>query len=365
MKTVNINKELNIKPVNNYKTYLNPEYLYIPIYDINYFKFKKNDIIYKGSIIYDDSKRIIYSPVSGTISNILLNKNKGYAIIHNDLKETSLTNGRSRRIKDIKKEVFLSYIKNNKLINILKNNINYLYINCIDVEPYFYNRYTYLKEDIKEILEVLDNIANILNIKKIILVVKEDYQDILNKYEFNIIETKTIEYKKINGIYPIGNDDLLKKYLIHNNNDNLINLDDVMEIIYDVKKNRPILEQYITINGNNTNNPIVLKIKKYTLIEDVLKYSNNYLNNQVYLINNSLYSKNIDIKNKVIDDVVKGIIINKNNDINELPCNNCGLCYNVCPYKINPLIKSNKCIKCGLCNYVCPNKINVVERYQK
>ena len=91
----------------------------------------------------------------------------------------------------------------------------------------------------------------------------------------------------------------------------------------------------------------------------------NLVDNVRYLKNNSLYSYNINVANEIIDENLRGIIINESKSIKELPCNNCGLCYNVCPYKINPLVKSDKCVKCGLCNYVCPSKIKIYERKEK
>ena len=54
------------------------------------------------------------------------------------------------------------------------------------------------------------------------------------------------------------------------------------------------------------------------------------------------------------------IIVNKKDKVLESKkrkdnCSNCGLCYTLCPWHINPL-KTNNCYNCGLCNYVCPSK---------
>ena len=365
MKVININKDLNINPIKDFKYFLNPEYIYIPIKDVNKLNCKKNDEVLKGSLIYKDIKNTIYSPISGKIKNLIKLKRCNYLLIQNDYKETTLNNGKSRRIKGMSKESFISYINSSKIKSVLTHNINILYINCFDIDPYIYNRYMYLKENFKEIIEMLEHISNIFKINKIYLVVSSDYQEIIDKYSKLILQTGNISFKIVNNIYPIGIDDLLKKNLITNSKENLLNLDDIINIIYDVKKNRPILEKYITINGNKANEKIVMNVKKYTLLNDVLRITNNLIDNVKYLKNNSLYSYNINTANEIIDEELNGVIINETKQIKDLPCNNCGLCYNVCPYKINPLIKNDKCIKCGLCNYVCPHKINVIERYQK
>ena len=212
---------------------------------------------------------------------------------------------------------------------------------------------------------MLINIAGIFNVKKIILVLKDEYEEFINYYGNTIIETGNIEYKIVNGIYPIGRIDLLEKYLIHNDKDVILNIEDINQIIHDVKRNRPVIEKYITINGNNVKIPYVLKVKKYSLVIDLLKHTDNLQKDVNYILNNSLCGEVLDLGMSLVDDEFNGIIINKNIKNKELSCNNCGACYNICPYKINPLIKNNKCIKCGLCNYICPHKISVVERYQK
>ena len=262
MKVININKDLNITPVKDFKYYLDPEYIYIPIHDINKLKCRKNANVLKGSLIYKDIKNTIYSPVSGKVINLIKLKRSNYLLIQNDFKESSLNNGKSRRIKGMSKEDFTSYINDSKIKSVLSQNINTLYINCFDIDPFIYNRYMYLKENFKDIIDILEHISNIFGINHIYLVVSSDYHDIIDKYSKLILQTGNITFKIVNNIYPIGIDNLLKKHLITNSKEDLLNLDDIVNIIYDVKKNRPILEKYITINGNKANEKVVINVKK-------------------------------------------------------------------------------------------------------
>ena len=365
MKTINISKELNIDVLNNFKMLLNPDFLYIPIDNINFLVCKKNQKILKEDILYKSSINTIYSPVSGKVKDIIKTKNKYYLLLKNDFMENSINEGKSRRVKGLKKDLFLSYVNNDTTRVKLSNDINTLYINCIDNDPYIFNKYMYLKEEMKDILNFLQNMADIFHISNIILVLKDEYQDIINEYSLSILESGNVSYKIINGVYPIGNNDLLNKHLIKNKGDILLDLNDINELIYDVKKNRKCLEKYITINGDSAKNRVVLKVKKYSLISYILKETDNNLENVNYILNNSLCGRKVDLGMDIVLDDTLGIIINGNNIIRELPCNNCGLCVNVCPYKLNPLVKNKKCNKCGLCNYVCPHKINIVERFQK
>ena len=62
---------------------------------------------------------------------------------------------------------------------------------------------------------------------------------------------------------------------------------------------------------------------------------------------------------------MKGVIIIPKFNEEEKPCNLCGMCYKICPVKVNPKNvmdtgkKSKNCIDCGLCTYICPCKINL------
>ena len=112
----------------------------------------------------------------------------------------------------------------------------------------------------------------------------------------------------------------------------------------------------LNINGNIKTT--VFKATKYTILKELLEYLKIDINDIEICLNNSLINKNIGIQ-YVINEETKLIIINKKDKVLESKrkdtCSNCGLCYTLCPWHINPL-KTNKCYDCGLCNYICPSK---------
>ena len=78
MKKIDIQKELNIKPVKIYKEVLDPDMVYIPVSSgINV----NNTYVYKDSVIDGVSL-----PISGFIVNKVLLKNREYYCISNDFK---------------------------------------------------------------------------------------------------------------------------------------------------------------------------------------------------------------------------------------------------------------------------------------
>lgn len=357
MKTINLLNECNLKVLNNYNEILNTDYIFIPIKDEEKIVVKTNDKVLKGSLIYDGDEKL-YSSISGIVLKVINLNNHKYLAIKNDYKERS-SNLRARNIDNITKEKFLSYLDNNILKELLNKDINNLYINAIDDDPYIYNKYMYLKKNIKDIYTISALLKKIFNINNIAIIIKNSYHELLGEYKVDL------KYIRVPDIYPIGHEKVLKKHLVLNENDLLIDLYDVIDLIYNVIKNKKIYEKYITINGNYIINPAVICVKKYSYLNNILtnfKFKGNDYN---IIINNSLCGNIIDPKNIVITDDIDGVIINKNENYNPSKCTKCSLCYNVCPMKINPLIKNKKCIKCGLCNFVCPSKINVVDEVQR
>ena len=357
MKTINLLNRCDLKVLNNYKVILNTDYIFIPIKDESKIVVKKGEKVLKGTLVYDDIDKY-YSSISGVVLDVIKLNNYKYLTIKNDYKELTHST-RARDLDSMSKDKFLSYITNNKIKEILNNNINNLYINAIDDDPYIYNKYMYLKNNIKDIAILCKYLRKNFNIENIKMVIKNSYHELLGEYKVDL------KFIRVPDIYPIGNNDILRKHIINNNDDYLIDLKDIINIIYEVIKNKMIFEQYITINGNYVKNPAVVSVKKYSYLNNIL--SNYKLLGSDYniILNNSLCGKIIDPKNIIITDNIDGVIINKVEDYKQCKCSKCGLCANVCPMKINPLVKNSKCIECGLCNFVCPSKINIVDEVQR
>ena len=357
MKTINLLNKCNITVLNTYNVILNTDYIFIPIKDENNIVVKKGDKVLKGTLVYDDIDKY-YSSISGIVLDVIKLNNYKYLTIKNDYKELTHST-RARDLDTMSKDKFLSYITNNKLKEILNNNINNLYINAIDDDPYIYNKYMYLKNNIKDIAMLCKYLKKNFSIENIKMVIKNSYHELLGEYKVDL------KYTRVPDIYPIGHKDILSNYLINNNNDYLIDLNDIINVIYEVVKNKMMHEQYITINGNNIKNPSVVSVKKYSYLNNILSNYKLISDNYNIILNNCLCGKVIDPKNIIITSDIDGVIINKISKYKESKCSKCGLCTSVCPMKINPLVKNKKCIECGLCNFVCPSKINIVDEVQR
>lgn len=365
MKTIDIANEQGIKPINRSSSFLNVEYIYIPVKNKMFLQVKNNEYIYKGSCIYNEANNIIKSPISGFIKGFVTIGNLDYLVVKNDFKELSIMTGRARNFEKFQKEDFIKLLNNENLIHIFSGYIDTLYINFIDDEPYFFNKYIFLKEELSDVQKLAKCISNLFNIKNINFVIKNCYLDFMNNNNDIVTNTGKISFMSIPNIYPIGNDDLLKKYLIHNDSSKLMSYNDFLYLLYIIKKNTDLSEKYITIYGNAMTEGYTIKVKKYTYLNDVFRRLNLNFGDVDFILNNSLCGQSINPNEIIINEEFNGVIVNKKTVDISLSCNKCGMCYEVCPIKINPLLMSSKCLKCGLCNYVCPAKINVIERYQK
>lgn len=333
---INIRKEQKIAIPQEYLEYLNPNYVFIPI--------KENKNYPKTLVKKDDLIEDIKVPITGNILATAVNKDKRYLIIKNShLEEANKDETRVSKNSDKKKEKveFLENFKNKETI----------YINTFDKDALAFNNYYLLLKEKDKVIFTLNYLIENTGLKEIYLVIPATYEEVINEYKK--IKDKKIKLIILNDYFALGYNDILSKYL-RVNSSNIISIETLFNTYYVIKsKNSNYV--YLTINGNIKTT--VFKATKYTILKELLEYLKIDINDIEICLNNSLINKNIGIQ-YVINEETKLIIINKKDKVLESKkdtCSNCGLCYTLCPWHINPL-KTNKCYDCGLCNYICPSK---------
>lgn len=334
---INIRKEQKIAIPQEYLEYLNPNYVFIPI--------KENKNYPKTLVKKDDLIEDIKVPITGNILATAVNKDKRYLIIKNShLEEANKDETKVSKNSDKKKEKveFLENFKNQETI----------YINTFDKDALAFNNYYLLLKEKDKVIFTLNYLIENTGLKEIYLVIPATYEEVINEYKK--IKDKKIKLIILNDYFALGYNDILSKYL-RINSSNIISIETLFNTYYVIKsKNSNYV--YLTINGNIKTT--VFKATKYTILKELLEYLKIDINDIEICLNNSLINKNIGIQ-YVINEETKLIIINKKDKVLESKrkdtCSNCGLCYTLCPWHINPL-KTNKCYDCGLCNYICPSK---------
>lgn len=334
---INIRKEQKIAIPQEYLEYLNPNYVFIPI--------KENKNYPKTLVKKEDLIEDIKVPITGNILATAVNNDKRYLIIKNNhLEETNKDETKVSKNSDKKKEKveFLENFKNKETI----------YINTFDKDALAFNNYYLLLKEKDKVIFTLNYLIENTGLKEIYLVIPATYEEVINEYKK--IKDKKIKLIILNDYFALGYNDILSKYL-RVNSSNIISIETLFNTYYVIKsKNSNYV--YLTINGNIKTT--VFKATKYTILKELLEYLKIDINDIEICLNNSLINKNIGIQ-YVINEETKLIIINKKDKVLESKrkdtCSNCGLCYTLCPWHINPL-KTNKCYDCGLCNYICPSK---------
>ena len=334
---INIRKEQKIAIPQEYLEYLKPDYVFIPI--------KENKNYPKTLVKKDDLIENIKVPITGNILATAVNKDKRYLIIKNNhLDEANKDETNVSKNSDKKKEK-VEFLKNFK-------DKETIYINTFDKDVLAFNNYYLLLKEKDKIIFTLNYLIENTSLKEIYLVIPATYEEIIHEYKK--IKDKKIKLIILNDYFALGYNDILSKYL-RVNSSNIISIETLFDTYYVIKsKNSNYV--YLTINGNIKT--AVIKATKYTILKELLEYLKIDINDIEICLNNSLINKNIGIQ-YVINEETKLIIINKKDKVLESKrkdtCSNCGLCYTLCPWHINPL-KTNKCYDCGLCNYICPSK---------
>lgn len=370
MKLIKLDKNKNIMPKYNITYYLNPDFIYIPT-DKKNILVKQNQLIYKDDLVESNK----FSSVSGVAYGIkkcnVLGKNKDTLVIQNDFRELSKRNkGRKRNITIPSLLKLLEEAKEYKLLNKFKSNMTYesIIVSAINDEPYVYNKIFLLKESIIDVLELMEKLSILFKSDENLLVIKNNEEELINEC-LNVIGTFTqVKLTLVNDYYLLEKEEVLKEVLNKKNNTLYLDISDIITLNNVLKQELPSTT-LISIAGDALEESKVMRVKKYSLLDDIV--------NKFFLINTNKYDVIINglmngfkintIKDFVISEEVTSVNIMKKKVHKESKCIRCGKCIEVCPKKVNPLTLKNKekCIDCGLCTYICPSYINLKKRLKE
>lgn len=370
---IKLNKNYNCDLNSELVSYLDPEFVYIPIKKNYNLLVKNKDLVLKEQIIMENNLNKIISPISGLAKEIKMRNISGALVpclvIENDFKEKAKVVRKKTMVEN--REALISklyeyYFK--YIASVLETRkINNLVINGIEDEPYIFNNPFILNNYCKEILEISDMIADFFSIPKTIVAVKASDTLNINKCLSSIGTYPNIELSLVDDKYLLGNGYFLREYLNLEELDTLVlSARELIDIYNAIKHDHHITETFITISGNAVEKSQVIKVKIGTLFKDIIDEKVKITSPNVkYIINGLMTGEECDINDSIVATSTKGLIIINNENIKEEECNNCGLCYKICPVKVNPKKVmdtgkiSTNCLDCGLCTYMCPNHINL------
>ena len=355
-----LNTDIKIKDNFVIEKYINPDYIYIP-YNNN----KLKEVHINTNI--NDFKSSISGKITGIKKGLFNNKYQNTLVIANDYKETN--NKKEEKLKvtidNIKK--VLTGNNETSLLEKFNNldNIDNIVISAINDEINVFNNVYLLKENTRDILDLIDDLRIITQCKNNYLVIKNNESYIIDEC-LNIFGTyPLITLTLVEDLYLLGRKEFLLEKLNIKENTLYLTIEDI-DTINRYLKGLDNTTKLITISDNKTCK--IIRVKKYTLLSDIIKYTYKDLLNSHIIINGLMTG--FEITNPdyfILDDEIKSIhLLKKVPKINN-ECINCGLCIKVCPMKVDMINKKNldKCIDCGLCSFMCPNLVNLRDKIKE
>ena len=372
-KLLKLKKDSSVVFASTITKFLDPDYVYIQIKDNYQLLVKNNDIINKGQIILENNLNKVLSPISGKVCGIQQKNVDGLVsktlMIQNDFKEYEKKYLRRKEIKygkdvivSILYEFYFKYIA-----SVLESKkINNLIINGLEDEPYIINNNYIINKYNKEILEITDILATTFNISNSFIAIKSNDTRNIENLLSKIGTYPNISLSLIEDKYLLGKSFFLLEYLGLNENDTLvIDAKTILEIYNAIKYKRFTYETFITVSGPRVNKSMVFEVKVGTLLKDVISKVRLKNQDNLYILNGLMMGSACIPENTVVTKSTLGVVIIPNEEMPEEECINCGLCYKICPVKVNPKKildthqTSNNCLDCGLCSYICPSHINL------
>ena len=283
-----------MKKVQEYITYLSPEFIYVPFDNIELLHIKKSKLVYNNTFLgttNDGSK--IFSPVSGKIIGvkdmIYNNKNSKALVIENDFIDRREKLNPTRNMSKLKRSEIVESLEKYGL-NKKINSKTTLVVNS------FYDKNTDLKdmvinyESYEEILEAIDEFMDIFNMKTCYICVDRDDLISISAYE-----------KYINAFLNIC--------LVHSNK----KFKDSTCVFYSVEEILAIYKaihlDYMydnTIITINNGSPTIVKVKLYTPLCELLRALKMNIRDSEIFVNGK---KQENILNFVIDSTVRSVTI--------------------------------------------------------
>lgn len=373
-KLIKLKKDISIVFNTQITEFLNPDVIYLPIKKNYKVLVKNGEIVFKGQVVIENNLNKVVSPISGIMMGITSKNVDGVMIdcivIQNDFKEKNKNYIRKKEEK-YDKELIVSklyeyYFKYIASVFETKK-INNLIISGIEDEPYIANNVYVVNKYSKEILEMADIISSAFKIPNTLIVMKSNDTRNVETYLSKIGTYPNISLTLVDDRYLLGKSYFLLEYLNLKELDTLvIDARTFLDMYNALRYNKCAYETFITISGLSVRRSQVIKVKIGSLIQDVINNSIKIKDKDcLYVLNGLMTGHECDVSQTVVTKNTLGVVIVPAQKEATSKCINCGLCFKICPVKVNPKKVmdshkiSNNCFDCGLCSYICPSHINL------
>ncbi|MBQ6285832.1 MAG: hypothetical protein IJK67_05980 [Bacilli bacterium] len=282
------------KKIQEYITYLSPEFIYVPYDKMELLRIKKSKHVFHNMSLGTKSDgKPIFSPVSGNVIGIkeMLYKNgrQQSLVIENDFIDKKEKLNPLRNVSKLKKsEIVESLTKYGLESNI--NSKTTLVVNSLYNKKYDLKDMVINYESYEEILEAIDEFMNVFNMKNCYICVDKNDLYSISSYE-----------KYINAFLNICMVHSNKKF--KDNKCVFYSVEDILAIHKAICLDYMYDNTIVTINNGE---PTIVKVKLYTSLYELLKALRIAFNNKLIYVDNSLIEN---VRDFVIDSKVRSIVI--------------------------------------------------------
>lgn len=358
-KLITIKKDESILVSSQVESFLKPDYVYLPLLNEDHILVRLKDKIKIGDALEQASSYL--APVSGVVRGLKKMtslKNVSYFFeIENDFEERRKEEAKIKC--KISKKEFLSLFPN------LAHKKNVV-LNAIDDEVYVSTENFYLFLHYEEFLELLDKMYQLFSLENIYVCLRASSSENITQLMSDLGMYPHILLKMVPDTYLLGQSSFLLSYLgLHEEDTEVILASKLNDAYSFLVRGRTKSDQLITISGNAVKKPMVIQVKVGSLLQDIVNELVCITSDDVlYFANGLMRGKEICLDSFVVTEELNSLLIMKRQEKEKAgKCIRCGMCHDICPVHLHPLLFSNptyweqaenKCIKCGLCSYICP-----------
>ena len=376
---------------------------------------KVGDSVFKGQIIGDVKSGLgapVHATVSGKVEAIKVStnaagQNTGYIVIQNDFEERLspditpsdkapeeytiddvVSAVRKAGIAGMGGATFPTYAK----LQSAYGKIKYLIVNCAECEPYITVNHRLMLEHPERIVNGLMLLMKVFGLSRGYIAVEDNKLDAAEALESAIEDPDLIDVCVMETKYPQGDErqiiyaltgrELTSGHLPFEVKCLVLNAETVAAIYNAVIYGMPLIERYVTVDGDCVAEPKNLNVRLGTPISELIDYCGGLTSEPHKIICGGpmMGIAQWDINAPVIKGTSSVIVFSKNKrkrfSFNP-SCIHCGRCVGHCPMHLMPnylyaFAKDGQldrcvefdimgCVECGSCSYDCPADVPIVQ----
>ncbi len=272
-----------------------------------------------------------------------------------------------------------------------------LLINGVECEPFLTSDHRLMLEKADEILVGTRLLMKALGVEKAVIGIENNKPDAIELLTKKTKDTEAVNVQALKVKYPQGGEKQLIKAVTGKEVPSgglpiavgavVSNVGTAFAVYEAVQKNKPLIERVVTVTGKEVENPLNLKVRIGTPIQELIEAAGGLPESTGKIISGGpMMGRAIQSTGVPVTKGTSGILLMPEREAkrNEaITCIRCSRCVSVCPMGLEPYLlkklsekqifdraeedKIMDCIECGSCSFTCPSSLPLLDyiRYGK